>query len=245
VHCQAVYIATSTEQHSALVLRALERGKDVLVEKPVCQNLSEARLLHEWVRSRSTTADNNCDRSGRSRSSTNSSGGDSADLGGAISDGTTSSSSISGRSSSTTTSVESQDDHSRHHSREGSGGDSGGGEVLATRSRVHPLVNRSPSQPTIYECDEETAEYMDDTTDLDLGAQDWAVENEDDSDGYGADESSAGYHSFPLLEDQPSVQDALEKEGGGATTPDGAETDDDTARRRADAVGVRVRAGGE
>ena len=44
---KAVAIATPAETHGALVRQALEAGKDVLVEKPLCLSVKEGKELHQ------------------------------------------------------------------------------------------------------------------------------------------------------------------------------------------------------
>src|SRR5256885_3550025 len=46
----AVLVATPTGTHGALVRKALEKGKHVLCEKPLCENGEEARSLVELAR---------------------------------------------------------------------------------------------------------------------------------------------------------------------------------------------------
>ena len=46
-HVDAVAIATPVSTHCALALHALKRGKHVLVEKPMCASVEEARELVE------------------------------------------------------------------------------------------------------------------------------------------------------------------------------------------------------
>lgn len=49
----AVAIATPAETHGALVRQALEAGKDVYVEKPLCLSLDEAKRLIDFAREQS------------------------------------------------------------------------------------------------------------------------------------------------------------------------------------------------
>lgn len=47
---QAVSICTWNNTHADIVIRALESGKHVLIEKPLCMNLEEALLIEEAVK---------------------------------------------------------------------------------------------------------------------------------------------------------------------------------------------------
>jgi predicted dehydrogenase len=49
---EAVYIATPNSTHAGLVARATDNGKHVLVEKPMCRSLAEARALAASVADR-------------------------------------------------------------------------------------------------------------------------------------------------------------------------------------------------
>ena len=45
--CDAVVIATRHDSHAQLVIKALENGKNIFVEKPLCLNLKELKLIEE------------------------------------------------------------------------------------------------------------------------------------------------------------------------------------------------------
>jgi len=47
----AVDICTPTQSHVSLIRRAVESGKDFFCEKPLCENLEEARSLHDLLTS--------------------------------------------------------------------------------------------------------------------------------------------------------------------------------------------------
>ena len=45
--CNAVVIATRHDSHSDLIIKALENGKNIFVEKPLCLNLKELKLIEQ------------------------------------------------------------------------------------------------------------------------------------------------------------------------------------------------------
>lgn len=52
---QAIFIITPPQSHYTLAKRALESGKHIFVEKPLCMNLEEAQELYDLAQSRGLT----------------------------------------------------------------------------------------------------------------------------------------------------------------------------------------------